>query len=232
MHEGLPLFPLGTVLFPGLVLPLNIFEPRYRALVADLLALPDEGSREFGVIAIRRGWAVADPGRPGTTASASLTLYEVGCTAVLRRSTELPDGRYEIVTVGGRRFRVTGIDTESDPYLRAQVEFLPDAVGDAALADRLAARVLAAFQRYLTLVRSPESPGEQLPGDPGVLSYLVAATTTLSLDDRQALLAAPDTVSRLRMELSLLGRETALLDELGAPPASLSDLAAPEPSPN
>jgi Lon protease-like protein len=232
VRPELPLFPLGTVLFPGLVLPLHVFEPRYRTLVGDLLALPEDVTREFGVVAIRKGWEVAGPDETSESTSASLTLYEVGCTAELRRSTELPDGRFEIVTVGRRRFRITDIDAVTGPYLRASVSFLPDDLGDASVADRLAGRVLAAFQRYLSLVRGPDQPGEQVPEDPAVLSYLVAATTTLSLEDRQHLLATPDTVGRLRSELALLNRETALLGELGAAPADLSDLNAPSPSPN
>jgi len=108
MTARLPLFPLGTVLFPGLVLPLHVFEPRYRDLVRDLLALPAGQAREFGVVAIQRGWEVGaeavagDATAPAT--SATLTLHEVGCTAEIRQVTELPDGRFDLTTVGRRRF--------------------------------------------------------------------------------------------------------------------------------
>lgn len=231
--EALPLFPLGTVLFPGLVLPLHVFEPRYRALVRDLTAVPEGQTREFGVVAIRRGWEVGNPDDDPLTAGDSLSLYEIGCTAEVRQITELDDGQFDLVTVGRRRFRLIEVDKDSQPYLTGKVEWLPDSpavAGDRA--DDLAAGVLAAFQRYLQLMRRDEDgAGEQLPGDPTVLSHLVAATASLTLEDRQRLLAEPDTVSRLRAERQLLRREAALLQRVRAVPVPLADLAVPA-SPN
>jgi len=84
MPEMLPLFPLGAVLYPGMLLPLNIFEERYRQLVRDLLDQPEP--REFGVIAIRHG---RETGIDGVS-----DLYEVGCTAEVRQVEEHEDGRY------------------------------------------------------------------------------------------------------------------------------------------
>jgi Lon protease-like protein len=229
----LPLFPLGTVLFPGLLLPLHVFEPRYRAMVRDLLALPDGVAREFGVVAIRRGWEV-ERGLPGNagelTANERPVLYDVGCAAEVRRVDEQPDGRINLVTVGRRRFRVLRLDGGPTPYLTAEVEWLPEATGGADLAEALAASVLSAFRRYLRLLRADgdaDEIGEQLPSDPTVLSHLVAATASLSVDDRQQLLAAADTVSRLRAERVLLRRETALLARIRAVPVPLTELAAP-----
>jgi Lon protease-like protein len=228
----LPLFPLGTVLFPGLVLPLHIFEPRYRALVRDLMDLPADQSREFGVIAIRGGWELPATAPGGLTAGGSLRLYEVGCTAEIRQITEHPDGRFDIVTVGRRRFRLTGTAPDPAPYLVGEVDLLDEPTGDEATVERLATAVLELFQRYITLMRQ-DAPdvGEQLPDRPAVLSYLVAASAALSLDDRQRLLAAADTVGRLRAERSLLRRELTLLSRLRAVPAPLGDLTAPA-SPN
>src|SRR5262249_4742737 len=98
--------------------------------------------------------------------------------------------------------------------------------------EELAAGVLADFQRYLKLMRRDEDDtGEQLPGDPTVLSHLVAATTSLTLEDRQRLLAEPNTVSRLRAERAMLRREAALLGKVRAVPVALPDLASPA-SPN
>ncbi|HEX6497573.1 MAG TPA: LON peptidase substrate-binding domain-containing protein [Micromonosporaceae bacterium] len=225
MTSGLPLFPLGTVLFPGLVLPLHIFEPRYRALVRDLETLPEGVAREFGVVAIQRGWEVDNH-------SAALSLHEIGCTAQVRQISRLDDGGFDIVTVGRRRFRVLEIDTHSQPYLTARVEWLPDELGDPGEAERLAPVVLALFQNYLALVRTqPGLPGEQVPDEPTLLSHLVAATATLAVPDRQRLLAAADTVERLRTERRLLTREVGLLRRIRAVPASLADLASPT-SPN
>jgi uncharacterized protein len=228
----LPLFPLGTVLFPGLVLPLQVFEPRYRTLVQELMAQPADRAREFGVVAIRRGWEVQHGGPGGLAMGGSPTLHDVGCTAEIRQITELPDGRYELVTVGRRRFRVEDLRSDEAPYLVADVEWLDEGAGDAEFASELAAAVLQLFQRYLALMRrhAPEV-GEQLPDRPDVLSYLVAASAALSLDDRQRLLAAADTVRRLHAERSLLRREVTLLSRLRAVPAPLGELALPT-SPN
>ena len=109
---GLPLFPLGTVLFPGLVLPLHVFEERYRRLVRDLVAEP-EAERRFGVIAIREGREV---GSDGVRA-----LHPVGCIARLRRVDPYDDGRFDILSTGSQRFRLDEVDT-SLPYLRGDVE--------------------------------------------------------------------------------------------------------------
>lgn len=218
MSVPLPLFPLGTVLFPGLVLPLHVFEERYRALVRHLVGLPDGTPREFGVIAIHRGWEVDQH------SGSSLTLHEVGCTAQVRQVTEHPDGRFDLTTVGTKRFAIRSVDADQHPYLVAEVDFLDEENGRAGEADRLMPTVLDLFQRYLRLVR-PAQLGEQLPEDPTVLSHLIAATAALPLAERQALLAAPDTVARLRAERTLLGREVALLRRIRAVPVPLSELA-------
>ncbi|GHJ06646.1 hypothetical protein TPA0907_10130 [Micromonospora humidisoli] len=228
----LPVFPLATVLFPGLVLPLHIFEERYRHLVRDLVGRPEGMPREFGVVAIRSGWEVAPAGGRATPGGGEVTLHEVGCTAELRQVTELDDGGFDIVTVGRRRFRVAGVDREAAPYLTADVEWLPEPTGPDEAAELLAARVIAVFRQYLGLIRDdPQELSEQLPEDPTVLSHLVAATAVLTVADRQRLLAIDDTAARLRAELRLLNRESALLRQVRAVPVPLSELASP-PAPN
>lgn len=123
MSEVIPLFPLSTPLFPGIVLPLEIFEPRYRRLVADLGAFPAGSPRRmFGIVAIRQGWEVE-------RVAPAEALYDVGCTARVRGVRARPDGGYRIVTVGGERFRLldvlVGNEGDGDPpYLRAEVEWL------------------------------------------------------------------------------------------------------------
>ena len=136
MGELIPLFPLSAPLFPGIVLPLNIFEPRYRRLVHDLIALPAGSDRRFfGVTAIRQGWEVE-------RISPAEALYDVGCTARLRRVDPQPDDTVRIVAVGGRRFRlldvVVGDEQAGDPpYLQAEVEWLADEeAAEEAAADR------------------------------------------------------------------------------------------------
>ena len=200
MAEPLALFPLNTVLFPGVPLPLHIFEERYRLLVREIVAGP--APRRFGVVAIRRGLE---------TGGEDTVLYDVGCVAELRRVDPYADGRYDIVTTGGPRFRLVDVD-DSRPYLRAAVEYLPDVAGEGADARALA--VTAEFTAYWNAVaeaREEDVPPPSLPDDPALLSYLVAAALVIDLPEKQDLLAIPDASTRLRRELSVIRRETALL---------------------
>jgi Lon protease-like protein len=204
----LPLFPLGTVHFPGLVLPLHVFEPRYRALVDDLRVLPEE-AREFGVVAIRAGHEVG--------ADAVGALHEVGCSTLIRRLTMLPDGRSELVTVGERRFRLDAVHHDR-PYLVGEVTWLPDddPAPDADV-ELLVAAVQARFLAYRTLLTDEDAP--ELPDDPAALSYLLAASMLLEQVDRQRLLAVDRADDRLRRLLRLLHREALLVGTLRAVPA-------------
>jgi uncharacterized protein len=211
MTRMLPLFPLGSVLYPGLLLPLHVFEERYRRLVHDLMAEPEP--RCFGVIAIREG---RETGVDGVSA-----LYEIGCTATVRQVFEQPDGRFYLVTVGTQRFRLAALD-RSGPYLRAEVELLPEDTGNHVAARQAARAVQSAFRAYLdalaargaTKVTTPD-----LPEEPVQLSYLVAASVIADLSDKQALLAQPDALHRLTSERALLSRENAMLRSLTSTPA-------------
>jgi Lon protease-like protein len=203
MSEMMPLFPLGAVLYPGMLLPLHIFEERYRQLVRDLLDGPDP--RRFGVIAIRKG---RETGIDGVH-----SLYEIGCTAALRRVEEHEDGRYDIVTVGTHRFRLLSLD-ETRPYLQGEVEVLADDDTGQAVAEPLVRTVQTAFRAYLDALT--ECGGatvriEELPDEPRLLSFIVAAAMIIDLPDRQALLAEPDTGQRLNLQRALLSRETSML---------------------
>jgi uncharacterized protein len=211
MSTTLPLFPLGTVLFPGLVLPLHIFEDRYRQLVADLLAGPEP--REFGVIAIKHGRETGVDGVSG--------LYEIGCTATLRRFEQHPDGRYDLVTVGADRFKLIRLG-DAAPYFSAEVELLADEVGDAAAAAVAVGALQRSFRSYLDALS--ERGGArvnipELPDEPVLLSYLVAAAAVVDLPVKQGLLAEPDALRRLSAERALLAMEIQMLRSLTATPA-------------
>jgi uncharacterized protein len=119
--EVIALFPLGTPLFPGVVLPLQIFEPRYRRLVRDLLARPEgERTRSFGVVAIRQGWEVEN-------VAPAEALYDVGCTARMQVVRPGAEGTFQIVTVGCDRFRLLDVLVEQEPpYLQGEVEWLAE----------------------------------------------------------------------------------------------------------
>jgi uncharacterized protein len=211
MSTKLPLFPLGSVLYPGLVLPLHIFEDRYRQLVADLLAGPEP--RRFGVVAIRYG---RETGIDGVSA-----LYETGCTAELRRVEPHEDGRFDLVTVGAERFRLLGIGAQA-PYFTGDVEWLPEEIGDEAEAALVLGAVQQSFRSYLALIA--ERGGArvtipEMPDEPMLMSYLVAAAVVVDLPVKQRLLEEPDARSRLLAERKLLGTEMRMLRSLTATPA-------------
>lgn len=219
----LPLFPLGTVLFPGLVLPLHVFEERYRQLVRDLLELPEEEQR-FGVVCIREGREV---GADGVRA-----LYDIGCTARVSQVRGYEDGRYDLVTVGSELFHLDELHDDR-PYFTGTVSWLDDPRGDAAEAAVLDPLVRTAFGEYvgsLAEASGADVDVPELPDDSQVLGHLVGATMALDLADRQDLLEQPDGVARLRRGLSLLRREAGVLAALRAVPAP--ELARSNASPN
>ena len=212
MPETLPLFPLGSVLMPGLVQAFNVFEERYRTLVEELEAQPEGSVREFGVVAIRSGREVGADG-----VRAREALYPVGCTARVEQIDALEDGRFEIITVGHTRFRLLDIDaTAGTPYLTGLVERLGEPDGDGASV--FARSVARHFDGYRDQLGGDGRVTD--PSDPRMLSYLVAAAMRLDLADRQRLLEQPDTSARLSAELALLRRETALVAALQAVPAT------------
>ncbi len=222
MAETLPLFPLGTVLMPGASLPLHVFEPRYRQLTVDLVTGAVPG-KEFGVVAVREGWTPDDDGLAG--------LHTIGCTAELRDVRRLPDGRYDIVTRGARRFRLLDLDEESKPYLMGSVEFCPDVETDqgtdaADLTTMLSVSARDAHRRYCTTAWKHgdwSEPGSDV--EPSTLPHVLAADCLLPMGDRQLLLEQTSPTERLRMVRALLARETGLLTQLRAVPAPITTYA-------
>ena len=222
MSEMLPLFPLGAVLYPGMLLPLHIFEERYRQLIRDLLDGAE--ARRFGVIAIRKG---RETGIDGVD-----SLYEVGCTATLRRVDRHDDGRFDIVTVGTQRFRLLRLD-QTRPYLQGEVEMLTEEPTDPAVAGPAVRVIQAVFREYLDALTEWGGATirlEELPDEPELLSFIVAAAMVIDLPERQAMLAESDTLRRLAMQRALLSRETAMLRTTTSRPAP--DLRNTPYSPN
>ncbi|GGW90235.1 hypothetical protein GCM10010297_09830 [Streptomyces malachitofuscus] len=231
----LPLFPLNTVLFPGLVLPLNVFEERYRAMMRELLKTPEDEPRRFAVVAIRDGHEVAPsaPGLPDPTAVPDRgpaagfgadplrAFHKVGCIADAATVRERADGTFEVLATGTNRVRLLSVDA-SGPFLTAELEPVEEDPGEESGA--LAEGVLRAFRQYQKRLAGARerslATGAELPDEPGVVSYLVAAAMMLDTPTRQRLLQAPDTASRLRDELKLLRTETAIIRNLPSLPAS------------
>ena len=235
----IPLFPLHTVLCPGIVLPLHIFEERYRAMTRHCL----ETGEPFGVVLIRDGREIGS--------HAVATLAGVGAFAEIREAGRYPDGRYDLLAAATGRFQIEAVDAGREPYLVARVSPLEDEVGDEPRAERLAAAAIRRFVRYLDLMRAREGettevldirveidapdepsapagapepaastagPGEPatradltIPDDPTVLSYLLSGIVQVELPRRQALLEAETTVERLEGLVDLLEREVTLL---------------------
>lgn len=182
----LPMFPLGTVVMPGGLLPLHVFEPRYRALVPDVLA----GDRRFGTVLIERG---ADVGGGDQR-------FGVGTIVGLAQAVRQPDGRWGIVVAGLHRMVIEQWMGE-DPYPQARVRRDPDPV--AVPAPDLLARAEAAVGRALTLsallLGSDSAPGlgPISEGEDGV--WQLADLAPLGDLDRQRVLEAPDADTRLRL---------------------------------
>ncbi|MBC2867787.1 LON peptidase substrate-binding domain-containing protein [Streptomyces mexicanus] len=230
----LPLFPLNSVLFPGLVLPLNVFEERYRAMMRSLLKTPEDAPRRFAVVAIRDGHEVAPsaPGLPDPTAlpergpaagfgtDPARAFHAVGCVADAASIRERADGTFEVLATGTLRVRLLSVDA-SGPFLTAELEQLTEEPGDEA--GPLAEGVLRSFRQYQKRLAGARerslATGAELPDEPSVVSYLVAAAMVLDIPTKQRLLQAPDTSSRLRDELKLLRSETAILRTLPSLPA-------------
>ncbi|MEO5985578.1 MAG: LON peptidase substrate-binding domain-containing protein [Candidatus Limnocylindria bacterium] len=230
----LPHFPLHTVLFPHLPLPLHIFEDRYRAMAADVMAEGSTFGGRFVVSMITEGQEVGGDAHSQVIA----TMCEV------HSAERFPDGRWLLLVVGVGRVRVTAID-RSGPYAMVEVEPIDEAVGADAAA--LLPRVQVALDRYLATVKrfvartasvgdvSQESPDMrasldqvlkpiQLPDDPVAASYAVGGMLQVELVRKQKLLELPDAASRLRAELDLLRREARFLDDGAMPPIPPGDL--------
>ncbi|MFJ8849504.1 LON peptidase substrate-binding domain-containing protein [Streptomyces sp. NPDC102437] len=231
----LPLFPLNAVLFPGLVLPLNVFEERYRAMMRELLKTDEDEPRRFAVVAIRDGRETAPTGAgmPGAVnvpaergpadgfgPDPAQTFHRVGCIADAAKIRERPDGSFEVLATGTTRVKLLSVEA-SGPFLTAELEELDEETGEEAGA--LAEGVLRAFRSYQKRLAGASerslSTGADLPDDPSVVSYLVAAAAVLDVPTRQRLLQAPDSATRLREELTLLRREAAVIRHLPSLPA-------------
>ncbi len=183
------MFPLGVVLFPGTPLPLHIFEPRYRRMLADCLA----GDRRFGILP---PGDVAEMPEPGA----------VGCVAEVRVNQPMPDGRSNIVVTGGSRFTLTGVLDEDLPYHVGLMQLFDDEPGTGpAPADLERLREL--FGEYYAALRQltdSEPEAADLPDDPRELSFHIAAALETDADVKQRLLAERNTARRIRALIRLL----------------------------
>lgn len=216
MSDPLPLFPLHLVLFPGMVLPLHVFEDRYRTLVRDLAQLPVDASREFGVVAIKVGYEVGERGVH--------TIQRTGCSALATNVSANEDGTFELTAVGRRRFHVERLDSSQD-YLRADVTWLPDPPGgqfpsELGKVTAIARDVFSVYRDTIENLRGDDVLDGVAPADSAELSYALAAALVLNLAERQALLEAPDVLSRLRLCTSMMRSELRAISAIRSLPAT------------
>lgn len=215
--DQLPMFPLNTVLFPGMTMELHVFEDRYRALVHHLLTIPDKSQRLFGVVAIREGYEVGSHGVQ--------SLHRVGCVAQMTTVVPADDGRFDIEIVGRDRFRLEAVDA-SGQYLVGTLETMSDssdpAAGPSGTSEE-ATRARGTFEVYrerLSELRGAEVLDIDLPTDPVFLSYTLAATCLLTLRERQALLETGSADERLVMLRHAMNEEMRAMRAVPSLPAT------------
>jgi Lon protease-like protein len=203
----LPLFPLNTVLFPGMPMALHIFEDRYKLMIGKCL----QERRPFGVVLIRQGSEALGPlPEPNT----------IGCTAFISQVERLHRGRMNIGVIGQRRFRIVSLDTDL-PYLRGQVEYYPLQEEDLRDQKVLAARLRPWVVRYLghlSRLGSETLPAEGLPDEPVPLAYASATLLQVSAKQKQALLGIESAVALLSKLRTIYRSEIAILKAIGQVP--------------
>ena len=192
----LAMFPLGGVLLPGGVLPLHVFEPRYRALVDDCVA--DNG--EFGVVLIERGSEVGGGD----------VRTDVGTVAQVLEIERFDDGRCALAAVGTRRFRVDRW-LDDDPYPRAEVTDWDDPAPESLDLDEVDALFRRALALAAELGEAPAPMDVELAEDAGLATFQMAALAPLGPADRQVLLATEGAEARVRLLAEQLADMTELL---------------------
>ena len=221
MADTLPMFPLNTVLFPGVSVPLHVFEDRYRAMVHHLLRVEDPTDRVFGSVAIREGYEVGEHG--------AQSLYRVGCRVRMTDVQSNTDGTFDLVAVGLDRIELDRLDA-SGPFPVGHVAPRPDATPPVAPEVVEQARaVFAAYRVALSEIRGDPYPAP-LPDDPTYLSWTLAAVAPLPMPDRQELLEAEDAGLRLGLLTGLLRAELRAMNVIPSLPAT--EVARTRWSPN
>ena len=205
------MFPLNAVLFPGVSVPLTVFEDRYRALVHHLLRVEDPAERLFGSVGIREGYEVGDRG--------AQSLFRVGCRVQLTDVEAHADGTFNIVAVGLERIELERLDTTGTFPVGHVVERPEEPT---VVAPEIVDRARATFTAYrmaLTDISSDPYDG-RLPKDAVYLSWTLAAVAPLPMHERQQLLEAEDAALRLSMVTELLRDELRAMNVIPSLPAT------------
>jgi Lon protease-like protein len=199
----IPLFPLNTVLFPGMPLPLRIFEDRYKRMIRLCL----EKSQSFGVVLIRQGSEALGP---------LAEPYEIGCTARIIEVQPLAEGQMNIITLGENRFRIVSTYSR-DGYLVGKVELFPLEEASSNEMTSHAQRLLPWVKQYMQILSEASKTDlepEKLPADPVVLAYLAAVLVQIPPEQKQALLAEQRAIDLLGNMERIYRREVAMLQAI------------------
>jgi hypothetical protein len=215
------MFPLNAVIFPGVSVPLNVFEDRYRALVHHLLRVEDPTQRVFGSVGIREGYEIGEHG--------AQSLFRVGCRVQLTEVEAQVDGTFSIVAIGLERIELERLDT-TGTFPVGHVVDRPE--HETQVSEELLEQARATFSAYRAAVSEiRQDPYEgRLPQDPSYLSWTLAACAPLPLHERQALLEAEDAGQRLLMVTELLRAELRAMNVIPSLPAT--EVARTRWSPN
>ena len=198
-HHELPLFPLNTVLFPGMTLALHIFEERYKTMIERCI----EQAQPFGVVLMRTGDEI----------DRDSSIYDIGTTAHITQVERLPDERMNIMSLGYRRFQIHMVHNH-EPYLIGLVEDFPLEDAGHPEVKKTLHSLTPLLQRYMTILATigkVEAPISPLPDDPETLAFLAAIILRAPMADKQALLTIPDLPSLLHTERQMLLREAQIL---------------------
>lgn len=212
---SIAIFPLNVVLFPGMRLPLHIFEERYRLMLSRCL----NENLQFGITLIESGAEVGEPAVP----------FEVGTLARLHDVTRLPDGRYYLIAEGTERFRLDQL-TQREPYLEGLVRRLPETSPPAADLADVIENLTRLFRQFWVqyLTAAGRQPADlPLPDDPRLLSYQIAAALPIDRREKQQLLEFESVEERLREEIAILRNQTQALERLLRERGPRSEQAAP-----
>jgi uncharacterized protein len=210
----MPLFPLNVVLFPGMMLPLHIFEPRYREMIERCV----EEDIPFGVVLIEEGDEVGGSAKP----------YPIGTAARIVKVDRLADGGMNITAVGTQRFRILELDN-SHSYLSAKVAQYPIVNGSTKAAVEMAHRVRPKIIEYVALLSEAsqtELKLDRLPEDPTTLAFLVAIALQVDNMDKQKLLALAGVPEILDRERYLLSCELLLLRYMVETQGNLGEMSS------
>lgn len=207
----MPMFPLNTVVFPGMTVPLHVFEDRYRLLVRHLLTIDDPAERVFGTVAIREGYEVGDHG--------AQSVYRVGCVLQLTEAERNDDGTFDIVTVARARMLLDDMQAGVEfPQGSATTLAEPEVAVPTEVLDR-ARSTFTAFRAAMTEIQGDPFSGT-LPRDPDYLAWTLSAIAPLPMAERQSLLEADDATERLTLVTRLLTEELRAINVIPSLPAT------------